>query len=681
MPTITSAGVGSGLDVAGLVDKLVAAEGEPVKVRLDRKEVRLQAGLSAMGTFKGAVSGFQSSLEALRNPDTFGNLDVTISDEEKLAATAGKDAQPGDYEIEVLQLARAHKLSSRSLESDRLPLGTGSLTIQLGHFDVGSKRFVMNPDMPAKTITITDENASLRGIQETINKSEAGIRASVINDGNGYRLVLSSLVAGNDNSIRIKVNDNDTTDQDMSGLSVFAYEPDNLQAAGLNMSEVVATQDAELEVDGIFVSRSSNDIDDVIDGLTLGLKPGSEGSVNRLHIEMSTANVTEAVNNFISKYNEMIDVVDGLTSYDPETKTAGPLSGDASIRGVISQIRRTLGDNFSNVNSKYDSLSSIGINTQRDGKLVLDSAKLQAAIEDDLQQVVQLFSISGSSSDPAIRYLEAGDKTKTNAYDLVITRMASQGAWAGRPVMTGAGGDIFPLSFEKGDNSFKLRVDGVNSQKITLTAKNYLNQNQLLQEFRNQINSDANFQSNDVSVEAYFSNGRLLLVSGRYGASSSVEVIQADRALKDNIGFQVKRGINGEDVAGTFNNVEGTGSGRTLSGKGAAEGLKIEVLDGNAGERGQVFFSHGVGARLYDLSGQFLKTDGIINVRSEGYTDRIRDLDKERGKLAQKLEASEQRYMKQFTALDATLGKMRSTGNFLSNQLDSLPGAAKRNSK
>ncbi|HHJ20441.1 MAG TPA: flagellar hook protein, partial [Gammaproteobacteria bacterium] len=625
MPTITSAGVGSGLDVAGLVDKLVAAEGEPVKIRLDRKEVKLQAGLSAMGTFKGAVSGFQSSLEALRNPDTFGNLEVTGTDEEKLAATAGKDTQPGDYEIEILQLARAHKLSSRSLESDRLPLGTGSLTIQLGHFDVGSKRFVMNPDMPAKTITITDENASLRGIQETINKSDAGIRASVINDGNGYRLVLSSLVAGNDNSIRIKVNDNDGTDRDMSGLSVFSYEPDSPQAAGQNMNEVVATQNAELNVDGIFISRSSNDIDDVIDGLTLSLKPDSEGSINRIHVEMSTASVTEAVNDFISKYNEMIDVVDSLTGYDPETKTAGPLSGDASIRGVISQIRRTLGDNFSNVNSKYDSLSSIGINTGRDGKLVLDSAKLQTAIEDDLQQVVQLFSISGSSSDPAIRYLEAGDETKTNAYDLVITRMASQGAWAGRPVMTG--GEIFPLNLQQGDNSFKLRVDGVSSQKITLTAKNYFNQNELLQELRNQINSDTNFQSNDVSVEAYFSNGRLLLVSSRYGSSSSVEVSQADEGLKDNIGFQVKRGISGEDVAGTFNNVAGTGSGRTLTGKGAAEELKIEVLDGNVGERGQVFFSHGVGARLYDLTGQFLKTDGIISVRNEGYSDRIRDLE------------------------------------------------------
>ncbi|HEB56083.1 MAG TPA: flagellar hook protein [Gammaproteobacteria bacterium] len=675
MPSITSAGVGSGLDVHGLVDKLVAAEGEPVKLRLDRKEAKLQAGLSAIGTFKGAVSGFQSSLDALRNPDTFGNLEVTSSDEEKLAATAGKDAQPGDYDIEILQLARAHKLSSASLESDRLPQGSGSLTIQLGRFDNESRRFVMNPDIPAKTINITEQNASLRGIQETINQADAGIRASVINDGNGYRLVLSSLVAGNDSSIRIKVNDNDGTDRDMSGLSVFAYEPDSQPGTGLNMNEVVATQDAKLNVDGILLSRSSNDIDDVIEGVTLSLKPDSEGSHNRLNIELNTAAITDSVKNFISKYNEMIDVVNKLTGYDAETKTAGPLSGDASIRGVINQIRRTLSDDFSSVNAKYDSLSSVGIDVQRDGKLVLNSNKLQTAIDDDRQQVVQLFSISGSSRDPAVRYLGADDETKTGAYDLVISRMASQGAWGGRP-LTG-----FPVHLDEDDNSFRLKVDGVSSQTITLSAKDYLKQTELLQELQNQINSDSNFQKNKVSVEAHFSKGRVLLVSRRYGSNSSVEVIQADKGLKQNLGLQVSHGINGEDVAGSFNRVAGMGSGRTLTGKGSAEGLKIEVQEGAPGERGQVFFSHGVGARLYELSSQFLKRDGIISIRSDGYSDRIRELDKDREKLEHKLETSRKRYLKQYTTLDATLGKMRATSSFLSNQLGSLPGAAKPSSR
>ncbi|VAX14256.1 Flagellar hook-associated protein FliD [hydrothermal vent metagenome] len=678
MPSITSAGVGTGLDVRGLVDKLVAAEGGPAKLSLDRKEAKLQAELSAIGTFKSTVSGFKSSLDALRKPDTFGKLEVSSSDEEKLAATATKDAQPGDYDIEILQRAQAHKLSSASLESDRLPLGSGSLTIQLGRFDNKNKRFVMNSHIPAKTINITEQNGSLRGIQEAINKADAGIRASVINDGKGYRLVLSSLVAGNDNSIRIKVNDHDGIDQDMSGLSVFAYEPDKPQAAGLNMDEVVAPRDAKLKVDGILVSRSSNNIDDVIEGLTLKLKPDSEASHIHVHVEVNTSATTESVKSFIGKYNDMLDLVHKLTGYNAETKKAGPLSGDASIRGIVNQIRRTLGANFGSVNSKYDSLFSIGIDVQRNGKLTLNSTKLQAAIDDDLQQVAQLFSIAGSSSDSAIRYLKAGDKTKTGAYDLVITRMASQGAWGGRPVMRGATGEIFPLHLDEGNNSFRLKVDGVDSQKITLTAKDYRNQTDLLNELQNQINSDSGLQKSKIFVEAHFSDNRLLLVSRRYGSNSSVEVIQADKGLKQKLGFQVSRGITGEDVAGTFNRLAGIGSGRILTGKGSAEGLKIEVQGGAVGERGQVFFSHGIGAQLYELSGQFLKQDGIIKVRVDGYSERIRELEKDREKLTRKLETSRKRYMKEYTALDETLGKMHSTSNFLSRQLGLLPGAAKQ---
>lgn len=679
MPSITSAGAGgTGLDVPALVDKLVAAEGGPAKLRLDRKEAKLQAGLSAMGTFKGVVSGFQSSLNGLRKSDTFGHIKVTSSDKDKLSATATKDAQPGDYDIKILQLAQAHKLSSVALKSDRLSVGQGSLTIQLGRYDNHSGDFVMNSDVPAKTIKITEKDASLRGIQEAINKSGAGVRASIINDGKGYRLLLSALVAGNDDSIRVKVNDGDGSNRDMSGLSVFAYEPGKPQSTGRNMEEVMATRDAKMDVDGILVTRSSNNIDDVIEGVTLSLKPGSKGSSNRIHIEMSTAGVKDAVKNFVSKYNEMVKVVDKLTGYNPKTKKAGPLSGDASIRGVIGQIRRALEDNFGSVNTQYDSLFSVGIDTGRNGQLTLDDTKLDAAIKNNLQQVAQLFSISGSSSDPAIRYVGAGDKTKTGAYNLVVTHMASQGAWGGRPVTAGVGGDIFPFSLKKGDNSFKLNVDGVNSKKITLAAKTYRNENEVLQELRNQINSDNNFESKKITVEVHFFDGHLLLVSGRYGSNSSVEVIQSDKGLKENMGFQVAQGIRGEDVAGTFNRAPGIGSGRILTGKGKADGLKIEVQEGKTGDRGQVFFSHGVGASLYELSGQFLKQDGIISVRSHGYSERIHDIGKDREKLARKLEVDRKHYRKKYSDLDMLLGKMRLTSNYLSKQLRNLPGAAKK---
>ncbi|MCW9023765.1 MAG: flagellar filament capping protein FliD [Gammaproteobacteria bacterium] len=682
MPTISSTGIGSGLDVSGLVEKLVAAEGEPVRIRLDRKEAELQAGLSAMGTFKGVVSEFQTSLEGLRNPDAFESISVTSSEEDKVEATASRGAQEGTYELDIIQLAQAHKLASQIFESDRLPVGSGTLSIQLGKVEADTNQFVMNPDVPAKTITISEDKGSLRGIAETINKSEASIRASVVNDGNGFRLILSSTMAGDDNQIRITVNDNDRNDSDLNGLSAFTYDKtsntfDEINTAeqarqrnSSNMEELVATQDAKLRIDGLQVTSSSNEIDKVIDGLTINLKPEAEGNTVRLNVALSTDGITRSINDFVAKYNEMIFTVGALTGYDPETKTAGPLSGDASIRGVVSQIRRTLGNNFGQVNPVLDSLSSVGVDTERDGTLTVDSSKLQRAIETNFQQVAQLFSIAGSSSDPAVKYLQASDETNTNTYELFVSKMASQGAYGSRHL------EGFPLILNSDAGSFRIKIDGHESQAITLPAKDYSNGNILARDLQNLINSDASLQNNDASVEVYFKGDRLLMVSRRYGSGSSVELTQADNQLKQVLGLQVTKGVKGEDIAGSFSGDTAIGTGQILTGQRDAKGLQVEVTDGEEGDRGQVFFSYGIGARLHDLTERFLKQDGIISVRSEGYSDRINDIAKEREKLAQKLEQSEQRYLKKFTNLDATLGKMRSTGDYLQKQLASLPGAA-----
>ena len=340
MPTISSTGVGSGLDVTGLVEQLVAAEGEPVRIRLDRKEAELQAGLSAMGTFKGAVSEFQTSLASLRDSEAFGTIEVTKQDEEIIAVTASNDAQPGEYEVEVIQLAEAQKLTTDAFDSDLKPFGSGALTIQVGSYNATTNTFLNNSDFPPRTISITAENNSLRGIQEAINKADAGVRASVINDGQGFRLALSSLSPGGDNSIRITVSDDDGTDSDLSGLSNLAFDPAMQMGTGRNLSELSAAQNAVVRVDGIEITRSANDFDDVLQGINLSLKSGSAGQTTLFRVELSSAGIIESVNNFITKYNEMITVIDELTGYNPDTGQAGPLSGDPAIRGVAAQLRR-----------------------------------------------------------------------------------------------------------------------------------------------------------------------------------------------------------------------------------------------------------------------------------------------------------------------------------------------------
>ncbi|HEB67026.1 MAG TPA: flagellar hook protein, partial [Gammaproteobacteria bacterium] len=204
MPAIQAANNGSGLDVPELVDKLVAAEGAPATARLDRKEAEVQEGLTAMGAFRGAVSGFQATLGGLADPDVFAQMRVDSDDEDALTATANAQASPGRYEVEIVQLAQAQRLASDTLESDVNPLGTGTLTLQIGRFDAETGRFRLNPDTRPHTITIDAASGSLRGIAEAINRANAGVRAAVVNDGSGYRLLLSSAVAGNDGQIRLQ---------------------------------------------------------------------------------------------------------------------------------------------------------------------------------------------------------------------------------------------------------------------------------------------------------------------------------------------------------------------------------------------------------------------------------------------------------------------------------------------
>jgi flagellar hook-associated protein 2 len=670
MPTISSAGVGSGLDVPGLVEKLVAAEGEPVRTRLDRKEAELQAGLSALGIFKGAVSEFQASFESLRNSDAFGAMNVVSDDEESLTATASSAALPGDYEIEVVQLAQAQKLSSEAFDSDIKPLGSGSLAIQLGRYDNGS--FITNSEITPANITIDASNNSLRGIAEAINQVGAGVRASVVNDGTGYRLVLSALQEGSNNMVRIVTRDDDGDDTDLNGLSNLAFDLSRFGNGAANLIESVPARDAVLRIDGLEVTRSGNEINDVLEGVLLELHPGAAGKRIGISVTLDTDSVTSAINEFVTRYNSLIDSINELTGYDPETGVAGPLSGDASVRGVAAQIRRVMSSNFGSINQSYDSLASIGIDTQRDGKLSLDDGRLQQAIETNLQEVVQLFAVAGSASDPLVKYRGADAATPAGAYELVVTGLASQGFYRGQAVRP----DLLVL--EDGQNRLRLQVDGVRSDRISLAPGTYRSLYELAAALESAINSDSRLGPAGSKVEVSVEDNRLVLTSAKYGSNSAVELLEVDAGLAAVSGLAIGEGHKGENASGTFDGEPANGNGRVLTAEGRARGLQVEILGGSTGARGTVYFSNGIAARLGELIASFTAHDGLFDSRTEGFNNRIEDIGRQREQLNRKLERSEQRYLKQFSSLDALLGKMRSTSEYLGQQLASLPGANRK---
>jgi len=297
MASITVAGVGSGLDVNQIVSDLITAEKEPATNRLDQKEELLQAKLSALGTFKGALSDFNSSLTAISSASKLQNLRATVSNEDLFTASATSIAQAGDYNIEVRQRAQAQKLVTD--ETQRFVnvtdvVGSGTLTFQVGSYDGAT--FTADPAKAAKTITIDASNNTLDGLRDAINKADVGARASIINDGQGFRLVISASESGAANSLKITVSDTgDSDDTDLAGLSMLAYDPEAASGSGKNLTQTLEAQDALLRVDGLDISSASNSVVGVVPGVTLNLKSAEIGTITTLSVTQDSAETVKSV--------------------------------------------------------------------------------------------------------------------------------------------------------------------------------------------------------------------------------------------------------------------------------------------------------------------------------------------------------------------------------------------------
>ncbi|VAW97473.1 hypothetical protein MNBD_GAMMA23-938 [hydrothermal vent metagenome] len=675
MPTITSVGVGSGIDVQGLVEKLVAAEGDPVTKKLDRKEATLQNSLTALGVFQGALTEFQTSLASLKDAQSFTKMSLTLSDDDVLNASISGDPDPGNFDIEVERLAQQHRLVSGTFASDLEAIGSGSISIQFGELNNVTGDFIVNPERPVKNIFITSDNNSLRGIQGAINDADAGVKASVLRVGKGFRLIVSSELSGATNSMRLKVNDNDNVDTDLSGLSTLSYEPAKLANQGQNLRQTSEGLNAIIKIDGVEIESPKNSINDVISGVTLDLSAESIGQTVGLKIFHDKAQVSSSIEGFVTQYNSFIQRSNELTSYDPETKEAGPLANDSSVRSALSQLRRALGTDFSAVNSQYVSLSALGLDTQRSGEQKIDTNKVQAALDKNITEVSQLFSRTGSANDPLVRYIGATDTTKVGNYPVVIDTLPTQGNYIGLDVAPS--NIIIPHDV----NTLVLRVDNIKSSVITLNSQVYNSLENLASELQSKINGDRELSSKGAAVNISVEDNHLVLTSQHFGGTSNIEILEIPEQLMAVTGLSVKQGQLGSDIQGAIGGNAAIGSGRTLMGQGNARGLEIEVVGGGIGRRGTVSYSKGVAERLDKLVASFLDAGGLLQGRTKGFTDNLKNILDDRNKLAEKLEKSEKQHLKTFSNLDALVGKMRSTGEYLSRQLAALPGARSQSNR
>jgi len=396
MATITSLGVGSNLDLGTLLKQLQTAESQPL-VALDAKAKSYTSKLSAYGTLQSALGVLQTAAKKLADPALFQTVTGTPSVSGILAASSTDASSAGNYSITVSQLAQSQSAIAAGQASTTTAIGNGKITIDFGTISGGTldpatgkysgASFAVDASRVAKPITIDASNNTLAGIRDAINGADAGVTASIVNDGSGTpnRLVLVSSQTGEASSMRISV------DGDAALQSLLANDPAGTQ----NLQQTVVAQNARLTVNGIAITSASNTVKDAIQGSTLTLvNTGTTG----LSMKANTSAVTTAVNDFVKAYNSLQSTATTLTAYDADTKTGAALMGDSTLRNLQTRIRQALTTPQAGGADDFKVLTEIGISFQKNGTLAVDATKLDKALASNLAGVSKLFASATASS-------------------------------------------------------------------------------------------------------------------------------------------------------------------------------------------------------------------------------------------------------------------------------------------
>lgn len=361
---LSSPGLGSGLDINGLVTQMMTVERRPVTV-LDKKEASYQAQLSAFGMLKGALSSLQTATKTLTTAANFSPRKATVADTAYYTATTTSAAAPASYDVIVESLSKPHQLGTgSSFATSTAGVGGGTLSIAAGG--------------TIKTITVDSTNNTLAGVRDAINNAQAGVTATIVTGKIGgvesAQLLVTSTLSGAANLVSVS--------NPGGGLELLTGA----------LAEVQPGTDAKLTVNGVEVSSASNTVTSAIDGVTLNLVKADPAKPIALTIARDPNNVKSNVDAFVKAYNDVVKTVKDLSGYDAAAKKGGILIGDAAVRGVQTQLRKIMGSMFPGSGDGLQSLPDIGISFQKDGTLSLDAGKFVGHLEDPRKNVGALFA-------------------------------------------------------------------------------------------------------------------------------------------------------------------------------------------------------------------------------------------------------------------------------------------------
>ena len=426
MTSLSTPGIGSGLDVSGIVDKLVAIEQAPVDL-LTKAKTTLQAKLSSFGLLKSYTTNLHDAVARLSAPSLWQQTSALTTDSSAVSASSTASAQAGTYSVQVSQLAQAQSLASGVYASSTASVGTGTLKIELGSYGTGNAFTGQTPPQSVDIVIGAGED-SLESVRAKINAANAGVTASIVKDASGARLAIQSKATGITNAIRISVTADTALPAlptDPPSLASLAYDPGTPAASQL--TQTVEPKNAQATINGLVVTSTTNTFTDAIEGVSLNVAKVTTAPV-QIQVGPNNDAFKKVITDFVKAYNDINTYLTAQTKYDPDTKTAATLQGDGATLSLQRQLRSAI--TFpSSASTTFQTLSDLGIQVQSGGGLLVNDAKLTTALG-NLSEVSKAFTNAGSgaSGDPSIGFavrLEALTKALNNTDGAVSTRTAA----------------------------------------------------------------------------------------------------------------------------------------------------------------------------------------------------------------------------------------------------------------
>ena len=654
--TMSISGLSSGLQTDTIISKYMEIARKPQQALTDRK-TKAQQQLMAWQDLNTRVLALQTKCDSIASVAGFQTKTATSSQPDIVDVTASSSATAGTYYVTVNNTAKSHQIASQTFSGLDSAVSAGTIRITV--------------DSTSVDVNVDSSNNTLVGVKDAINKANAGVSASVVNQGTAsnpqYSLILTSNQTGTEHKMIV--------DAGTTGLQINSGQDGNgdrtlVQAAG----------DAEIMLGSLKFTRSSNSISDIIPGVTLNLSNFDPAKTIKIDVSQDTESSKAAVKGFVDQYNDIMKTIKNLTMYDSQTGDTGILLGNYELQSLQMNLESAVTNSVPGIpiqkgKQTYNALSSVGIATGTDGLLVIDDAQLSAALRNNAADVGKLFGTTLQSDSPYVSLVSSTSDTKESGvkgYGISITQPATR-------TMIQAGKAM-------NDTLTADEILTLNDKQINLKA------GWNLTDVINEINK----HSVDTSVSAYETilgtDHYLTLRTLQYGSARDLTAISNTSVFgggttsgigtsKVSLASYSGEGGHGDgaaglDVAGTINGEKAIGKGQVLTADPASatspvKDLQVLVTNPAAGDVNAIFIK-GVGTRIKELLTKMTGSDGLFTNTENSLNSRIDATTKDISDMEERLQAQQDRMYQQFNDMESKLASLQQQSDYLTTQLSSL---------